>query len=215
MTEDQHDASPWSPYPESAAGQATAQPGAQATAEKARRKATRPWFKKKRFDLPLAVIAIISVILAVNTRSNTGAVTSPPKAKAMAAEIGTTVRDGSFEFVVTGVERPGKSFDGKYGKTLMALGEFVIVRVNVTNVGDKDKRLGCSCQFLFNEKGQKLSPSPEILSTKDALKYVEWISPGDTVTGASVLFDVVPGTKALNIELHDSASSQGVKVDLS
>jgi hypothetical protein len=30
-----------------------------------------------------------------------------------------------------------------------------------------------------------------------------------------VLFDVAPGTKVVNVELHDSLSSQGVKVKLS
>jgi len=77
------------------------------------------------------------------------------------------------------------------------------------------QRLGCSCQFLFNDKGQQFVTSPAILSTKDALKYVEWINPGKTVKNASVLFDVPPGTKVLNIELHDSPSSHGVRVKLS
>jgi len=132
----------------------------------------------------------------------------------VAPDIGTKVRDGTFEFVVTGVERPGKTIVGKVGATLTAQGEFVIVRVDVTNVGSKEQRLGCSCQFLFNDKGQQFAPSPAVLSTKDALKYVQWISPGQTVKDTSMLFDVAPGTKAANIELHDSPTSQGVMVKL-
>jgi len=200
---------------EDAAGQAAVQTSAQASADEARRTTVRPWFKKKRFVLPLAVVLAILIILAVNSRSHTATVTSPPKAKAtVAAGIGTQVRDGTFEFVVTGVEYPGKTFMGKVGEKLTAKGEFVIVRVNVTNVGKQDQRLGCSCQILFNDKGQKIAPSPAILRTKDALKYVVYISPGDTVKGAAVLFDVAPGTKLLNIELHASPSSAGVKVKL-
>jgi hypothetical protein len=215
MTNHQSTPSSWSTSPEDAAAQAAVQPGTQATAEKARRKANRPWFKKKRFILPLTLIAVVVIILAVNSRSGTRTVTSPPTAKAVAADIGTKVRDGTFEFVVTGVEHPGKTFMGKYGEMLTAQGEFVIVRVDVTNISNKEQRLGCSCHFLFNDKGQKFATSPSILRTKDALKYVEWINPGDTVKNASVLFDVAPGTKVLNIELHDSLSSQGVKVKLS
>jgi hypothetical protein len=53
----------------------------------------------------------------------------------VAAAIGTKVRDGKFEFVVAGVEHPGKTFPGKLQTRLTARGEFVIVRVNVTNIG--------------------------------------------------------------------------------
>lgn len=201
--------------PEDAASRTTGQPGAQATTVMATGKATRPWFRKKRLTLPLALIAVILAVLAVNGTSGTGTVARPTKIAAVAPDIGTKVRDGSFDFVVTGVERPGKSFMGKYGKTLTAQGEFVIVRVDVTNVSKSVQRLGCSCHYLFNDKGKEFPPSPAILSTKDALKYVQWINPGETVKDASVLFDVAPGTKAVNIELHYSPSSRGVVVKLS
>ena len=216
MTNDHDNPSSPSTSPGDAAAGAAVQSSAQASAGRARRKTVRPWFKKKRVILPLAVILAILIIVAVNSSRHTATVTSPPQAKAaVAAGIGTHVRDGTFEFVVTGVEHPGKTFTGKVGETLTAKGEFVIVRVDVTNVGNQDQRLGCSCQILFNEKGQEITPSPAILRTKDALKYVAFISPGDTVKGAAVLFDVAPGTKLLNIELHASPSSPGVKVKLS
>jgi hypothetical protein len=212
-----HDETPSSSSrsPEVVAAQAAVQPGARATTEQAGCKAPRPWFRKKRLLLPIALVAVIATVLAVNSRSDTKTNTSPPKAQSVAADIGTKVRDGTFEFVVTGVERPGKAFTGKVGETLTAQGEFVIVRVDVTNVGNKEQRLGCSCHFLYNDKGQKFATSPSILRTKDALKYVEWISPGQTVKDASMLFDVTPGFTAANIELHDSLSSTGVMVKLS
>jgi|SRR5450631_519983 len=204
-----------STFPKDPEAQNAVQPNAQATAEKAPHKATRPWFKKKILSLPLALIVVILAVVTVNARSAPGTVTSPTKSAAVAPDIGTKVRDGALEFVVTGVEHPGKTFEGKVGKILSAQGEFVIVRVDVTNIGAKVQRLGCSCQFLFNDKGKEFATSPAILSTKDALKYVEWINPGATVRNASVLFDVAPRTKVLNIELHESPSSQGVKVKLS
>jgi hypothetical protein len=212
-----HDNTPssMSTFPEEAAAQTAAQPSAQATAEKAPRKATRPWFRKKRLTLPLALIAVLGIGLAVNGGRDTGTVTSPAKPGTVAADIGTKVRDGAFEFVVTGVERPGKTLEGKVGARLTAQGEFVIVRVDVTNVGSTVQRLGCACQFLFNDKGTRFAPSASILRTKDALKYVEWINPGATVKDASVLFDVSPGTKVDNIELHELPYSQGVTVKLS
>lgn len=180
----------------------------------------------KHFVLPLAVI-VLMVIIQAAIRGNGGetleasggnpqpAVEVGIQGQAAVAAIGTRVRDGDFEFVVTGVERPGKTFPGKAQTTLTAKGEFVIVRVDVTNVGDDARRLDCRCQYLLNDKGQATSPSTAILYTKDALKYVQLIEPGSTVLGAPVVFDVAPGTKVVNIELHGSSTSQGVQVSLS
>jgi len=127
------------------------------------------------------------------------------------------VRDGKFEFVVTGVEHPGKTLAGKAGETLTAKGEFVVVRVNVTNIGDQTRTPNCTCQILFNDKGQKFEPSSAILSLKDSSKFFfkKHQPPANTVTGAPLLFDVAPGTKVASIELHDSILSDGVKVKLS
>lgn len=192
----------------------------QALAEKSHRPAT-PWFRKKRFVLPLALIALLVITQATygggwtSLRANgDSATTSRNAAAAAPAVIGTTVRDGTFAFVVTGMERPGKTLAGKVGKTLTAQGEFVIVRVNVTNIGKAAQSADCQCQLLVNDKGQKFKPSPAILSTKNALKFVSLIEPGTTVNDVLMLFDVAPGTKVANIELHDSSSTQGAKVNL-
>jgi hypothetical protein len=186
---------------------------------------TRPWFKKKHFIFLLAPIALMVPIQADNGGGGTGtlftaggctqqAVTSPPLAEAVGAAIGTKLRDGKFEFVVTGVEHPGKTFPGKLHTTLTARGEFVIVRVNVTNIGTEAKSLDSRSQFLLNDKGQTLEPSSAILLTRDALMFVQLINPGNVLRGAPLLFDVAPGTKIVNIELHDASCSQGVKVRL-
>jgi len=204
-----------STIPEVVAAQAAVQPGAQGTTEQAGRKTTRPWFKKKRIVLPIALLAVIATVLVVNSRNDPTTLSTPPQAQSVAPHIGSKVSDGTFEFVVTGVEHPGKTMTGKVGSTLTAKGEFVIVRVDVTNNGKAAKRLDSSCQFLVNGSGQQLAPSPAILSTKDALKFVQWLNPGDTVKNTLVLFDVAPGTEALNVDLHQSPSSAGVMVKLS
>lgn len=59
------------------------------------------------------------------------------RAAAAVPVIGSKVLDGKFEFVVTKVERIGKSFDSSFGTTEKAQGEFIIVRVNVKNVGQR------------------------------------------------------------------------------
>ena len=198
----------------------------QATSEKAHRNATRPWFKKPGIILLLSLVLFLVVVVAVNATGDRGSaipatgdsqskVESAPQVEAPVAGIGRKVRDGTFEFVVTGVERPGKTLVGKLDELLTARGEFVIVRVNVTNTGNEAQSPDCSCQLLHNEKGREFEPSPAILSTTGALKFVRRIDPGETVKDVLVLFDVAPGTKVVNIELHDSPFSQGVQVKLS
>lgn len=212
---------------------------AQTTKQKANCPARSACAAIKHFILPLAVI-ILMVFVQAAIRESGGetldaASGGPQPAVGVAvagqgqaavagggaagqpatAGIGTKVRDGNFEFVVTGVERPGKTFPGKAHTTLTAKGEFVIVRVDATNVSDTARRLDCQCQYLLNDKGQATSPSTAILYTKDALKYVQLIEPGSTVLGAPIVFDVAPGTKIVTIELHGSSTSQGVQVRLS
>lgn len=199
---------------------------AQTTTQKAHRPATSARATMKHFILPLALI-VVMVIIQAAIRGNGGetleaasgdpqtAVGGAAEGQPAAAGIGTKVRDATFEFVVTGVERPGKTFPGKSHTTLTAQGEFVIVRVDVTNIGDDARRLDCQCQYLLNDRGQAISPSTAILSTTDALKYVQLIEPASTVIGAPVVFDVARGTKIVNIELHGSSTSPGVQVRLS
>jgi hypothetical protein len=198
----------------------------QSTAEEARRRANRPWLRKKRVLLPLALVVLVVVIQAAFGGSDRWAfdtaksdseptATSTTKAAVAVAKIGSIVRDGTFEFVVTGVQHAGKTFPGKMSTTLTAKGEFVIVRVDVTNIGSAAQSADCQCQLLVSDKGQKVQPSPAVLSTKEALKFVQLIEPGTTMKGVLVLFDVPPGTKVTNIELHDSASTQGATVKLS
>lgn len=198
---------------------------ARAKAGKAYAKATRPWFKKKRFIIPLLLVIVLVAFQLVNSGNDTPstsanrdapAADAPAKPGAGAdAKIGTKVRDGKFEFVVTKTENVGKSIPTAFGQPEKAQGEFILVTVNATNIGDEAQTLDSTSQTLFNEKGQKFSPSSALLSLKDADKFfLTNINPGNTVTGAPLLFDVPLGTKVASIQLHDSMLSDGVKVVL-
>jgi hypothetical protein len=209
------------PAPESASSKAAP---AQVSAEKASSRTTTAWFKRKRLILPSALTVLLVIILAASGGLGAdifNAFTSDPQptatkaAATVAPGLGSKAVDGKFSFVVTGVERPGKTMPGKNHTTLTAKGEFVIVRVSVTNMGAAAQSLDCQNQVLFNDKGTRYAPSPAILSTKDALKFVQLIEPGMTVNSADLLFDVAPGTKPASIELHDTRLTQGVMVALS
>lgn len=57
-------------------------PKAQAAADKAYRKASRPWFKKKRFILPLILLLIIVISTAANSGKEDTTATSPASTQA-------------------------------------------------------------------------------------------------------------------------------------
>lgn len=201
-------------------------------------KPPRPWYKKKRFVIPIAILVLIILGSALgggeeeesgSTTANQSSEQQQPAAPApegeqpaeedapaepAAAGIGTPVRDGKFEFVVTGLERPGTEIGPDFMRET-AQGEFVIVRVDVTNIGNEAQTLDSSSQKLYDDQGREFSPSSALFVLEDASKaFLEQINPGNKVTGVPILFDVPPGTNLTAIQLHDSMFSGGVKVAL-
>ena len=204
----------------------TAQEATQYKAEKASRRQTRPWIRRKRFSLPAAVI-LVFLTLMISTGGNVRGLLEPTLAPsdskvegadnaAATAAIGQSVRDGRFAFVVNSVQRPTKTFTDRSGSTQRAVGMYVIVRVSVTNIGYDPASLPATDQFLVNDRGQRYATSAAISSLKGTEQVlVEKINPGQTADQASLLFDVASGTTISSIELHDSATSTGVQVKLS
>jgi hypothetical protein len=96
-----------------------------------------------------------------------------------------------------------------------AQGQFVIVRLTVTNVGDEARTLDSSSQYLYDAEGRKYETSSAIFTLPDFDKaFLENINPGNTVTDAPLLYDVPDGFVPASIELHDSLFSGGVTVAL-
>jgi hypothetical protein len=209
-----------------AAQHATALAAALAAANRAYHKAQRPWFKKKRFSLPLAVLLVFLIIMISTGGNNPGIfdfttstlesqVESAANVAPASATIGQSVRDVKFAFIVTSVQPPEKLLTNRLGISETAQGEFVIVRVNVTNIGYEARTLTATDQFLISAKGQRFATSAAISSLKGSDQlFVEKINPGQTVYDAPLLFDVPAGTTMASIELHDSASSGGARVKL-
>ena len=207
-----------------ATAQSTLQAMAQVTAEQVYAKATRPWFKKKRFALPSAVVLVFLLIM-VSTGGNDPRIfdltTNPVEARAETANnlpiaaIGQSVRDGKFAFIVTSMARPTKTITDRSGTTETAQGVFVIVRITVTNTGYYARTLTATNQFLISDTGQRFATSPAISSLTGAETiFLEKINPGHTVNDAPLLFDVPLGTTIASIELHDLVSSSGAEVKL-
>jgi len=185
-----------------------------------------PWFKKKRVALPSAVF-LVFLILMVTTGGNDPGIldrTATPSGSndesgivlPVTGAIGESVRDGKFAFMVTSVEKPSKSFMDGLGATETAQGMFLIVRVNVTNIGYEARTLTATDQFVVNDRGQRFATSSAISALSGAEKiFREKINPGHTVKDAPLLFDIPLGANINSLEVHDSLASTGVKVKLS
>ncbi len=150
-----------------------------------------------------------------NTSTNSDNTTETSQEAAAVAGVGDAVRDGKFEFVVKSVD---------CGKTVLgnneflreeAQGEFCILDVSVKNIGDVPQTFSGSDQLVFNEAGQKYNNdlSAEFALDADGDTWLEEINPGNSLTG-KIVFDVPKGTELVKAELHDSAFSNGVDVEL-
>lgn len=142
--------------------------------------------------------------------------TEPAAAEPAAPEspgIGDAVRDGKFEFVVTGVEDGGTEVGNEF-LSEKAQGRFQLIHITVTNIGDEPQMMSDSNQRVKDEQGRSFEvDSMAGIHLDDNDIWLEDINPGNTVTG-TLVFDMPEGSTPVEIELHDSMFSGGVTVAL-
>lgn len=189
--------------------------------------------RKRRGRTVLIALAVLVGILVLANNTGTGStggttgtarpVTSPvtesaavdpsPAAPAPAG-VGTEVRDGKFAFVVTDVQT-GVQELGREPFVSTPQGSYVLVRVQVTNVGDEAQMFSGSSQKLRDAQGREFESDggAAVLSVPDSESFLNTINPGNSVDG-TLVFDVPKGLTPTAIELHDSPFSGGATVTL-
>jgi hypothetical protein len=188
-------------------------------------KKKRHWVRNTFLGLAGFIVLIVIISVATNGGSNgtsaAGSGAAPANAAPAAphvAKIGTPVRDGKFQFTITSVSHAksvGDTADG-FGDT--AQGKYTILHVTVTNISSQPQTLFDSNQYVYDANGRKydVSMSADMdlnsVSGSDSV-FVNDINPGNTVRG-ELAFDMPAGLKAVKAELHDSAFSGGVTVNL-
>ena len=123
------------------------------------------------------------------------------------APAGSTVRDGKFEFQVLGVERGATQIDDAFAPEI-AKGEFFIVKLRVTNIGDDARSFSASNQKLIVNGNEY-----EATSILGDNSWMEDINPGLGIETQAV-FDIPPGAEPEAIECHDSMFSGGALLAL-
>jgi hypothetical protein len=165
----------------------------------------------------LAALVATALLTACGTESDSG---SPGGtggdaggAADSTASIGQPVRDGKFEFTVTKVECDVNRVGTKdFG--VEAQGQYCLVAVQVENIGEEAQSFFGSNQYLYDEEGRQFSADDEAaIYLENSQSLYEEINPGNSVQG-TVVFDIPKNATPARIELHDSAFSGGVTVDL-
>jgi hypothetical protein len=195
---------------------------AQAAAAQAYSKSQRSWPVRHKFLTGLGGLGVVVVVI-VATQSGGGsdtpttasggdkaAVADAPAAAKMAG-LNAAVKDGKFEFTVKSMKCGVKSV-GADVIAEKAQGQFCLVKMNVSNIGDEAQMLDGSSQYAFDAAGKKYSSSTAAaIVLTDAGTFLQEINPGNAVDG-TVVFDVPKNVKIVKVELHDSPFSDGVAV---
>ncbi|MEE2058390.1 DUF4352 domain-containing protein [Rhodococcus artemisiae] len=142
-----------------------------------------------------------------------------PQAEAPAVEdsdasMNMPVRDGKFEFVVTGIETGITTLGDNPFLAEDAQGQFVIVTMTVSNISDAPKGLSPSDQKLVDDQGRTFKPdTAAALNLESDVTFWDEINPGNTVS-MPLVFDMPVDAVPTAVELHDSMFSGGATVSL-
>ena len=124
------------------------------------------------------------------------------------------VRDGKFAFKVKSVKSGVDEVGGQY-LNQKAQGQYVIVRLKVTNIGDESQTFFGDNQKLYDTKGREFDAdgTANAYANEDATGLLSDINPGNSLS-VNVVFDLPKSAKAQKVKLFDSAFSGGVEVCL-
>lgn len=192
-------------------------------AAKAKAKALRPWYKKKRFILLIAVLVIIGLTqMSKGGSDDTSSAGGDSSSESSSSEgssndratIGTPAVDGKFSFTVSKVKCGIKSV-GSSSFGAEAQGQFCQISLSIENVGDEPQTMFADSQKVYDSEGREFSADTSSMMYMDGGSdaWLKEINPGNTLKGA-ILFDVPKDAVLDYIELHDSMFSGGVEVSL-
>lgn len=150
-----------------------------------------------------------------STSVATNGTTATTTADAPSAKIGTPVRDGKFEFVVSSVEPGQQSVGDNPYLTEKAQGQFVVVAITVKNTSDKPQSFSPTNQKLFDTSNRSFESDSMAQIALGGSDIPVWdnINPGNTVN-VKLVFDMPTDATPGSIELHDSMFSDGATVSL-
>jgi hypothetical protein len=202
----------------------------EASIAKAKMKAMRPWFKKKRFIIPIAFLLLIVFSQVAGggqdesetSQSGSSSQTKDPNSNSSESEepstsmpgIGDKAIDGELQFIVTDVKCGIKRVGSEY-LNAEPQGQFCKIGLVIENVGSESATMYSSSQDLYDNKGRKFATDDTamIYSESENGTWANEINPGNSADG-SLIYDVPLDIVLDYIELRGGLFSDGVKVAL-
>lgn len=178
-------------------------------AEKARDKAMRPWFKKKRFIIPLVFVALMVIIAAASSGGDksekVGTVGDVPRSEGSdttaagagqssgsAFKVGEVVRKGSLE--ATALSSGPFTSTNQFSKPAAGK-QFYAVELQVKNTGTKPATLSSLLQFKIRDS-TNAQYDVAFTAGKDP-KFPEGELTGGTTNRGFVTFEIPTGATGL------------------
>lgn len=196
---------------------------AQAAAEKAYRKASRPWFKKKRFLLPLIIVAIIIIVNVANGgKTDTSAAVTTSTDTSSAAPAAPAAPAAAAPAPAAEAAFPGAKKDDVVGQAgaPLKVGDATVTSAPIANGDATFGKTICTATTLSNGSKETISfnafdwklqtPSGTILNpgftgSKNTLNSGE-IAPGGKASG-DVCFDNKNGEAGQFVVLYEPVFS--------
>lgn len=156
---------------------------------------------------------------AIGRAIDTAATTSPTQVAAAVAmpapsiaPAGTAVSDGKFSFQVTNVQSGLSTIGTNEYLKRDAQGQFVEITLSITNIGSAEQTFWGRNQKLVDTQGRQFTDDTE--AEMNLSQGIETdINPGNQAT-ATVIYDIPANDQPKSMDLHDSAYSAGVGVEL-
>jgi len=186
--------------------------------------AKKNWFVKHKILTVILVLILLAAIGGASGSNKTAnnatttsktSTTTAKKSTAQTAKIGEPARDGKFEFVVQSVQCNVMSVGDNPYLTKTPQGQFCLLDVTVKNIGNEKQSLFSENQKLMDSSNKQYSADDQatIYAAPNSATWYSDINPGNSVEG-KIVFDLPKSVTPTIAELHDSAYSGGVKVNL-
>jgi hypothetical protein len=172
----------------------------------------------KTWQKVVVVFIVLGIIGAAggsgsSTSTSSSSSTKTEAAKPSGPAIGSTAADGKFAFAVWKVDCTKKTVGGALG-TSTAQGHYCILTLSVKNIGKEAQTIFSSNMKLIDDQGREFQTDDMAqMNAGQTDLWLKEINPGNQLDG-KLYFDVPADAKIVTAELHDSAFSGGVKIDL-
>ena len=164
---------------------------------------------RARIATVCAAVLTAAGIAACNSGGTEEGTAQTPASPSASAEPSSGTKDGNLVFTLDRVERDWVDPDHSRAPQ----GTWVRIPLTVRNEGDTARTFAADDQKLKEPGGQTLSPDTETMNAEFPGHTSVVIQPGSQSL-VYLLFDVPFGLIANKIELHESAQSLGVTLDL-